>query len=499
MSNQDGLSVKKESDFSEWYVQAITRAELIEYTDVSGCYVLRPWSFRMWELVTAFFDGEIKKSGVRNAYFPCFVSEKALKAEESHINGFVAEVAWVTKSGSTDLKEPVALRPTSETIMYPMFAKWVRSHRDLPLRLNQWCNVVRWEFKHPVPFLRSREFLWQEGHSAFATKQEADAEVLEILELYRRVFEELLAVPVIRGKKTDHEKFAGGDYTTTIEAFIDTNGRAIQAATSHGLGQNFAKIFNVNFENENREKSLVWQNSWGLTTRSLGIMIMVHGDNKGLVIPPRVAPQQVILVPIYKGKNQEAINSKTKEIEQILVKGGIRAEADLRDNYKPGWKYNHWEMKGVPLRLEVGERDIANNQVFSARRDTGEKKSIPLENLVDNVNKVLDTIQQSMFEAAKARREPHLKETTKWGEFLEHLNTKNIVRVPFCGQEKCEDGVKKRSAAESKAQQTDQKFELTGAAKSLCIPFEQPELTAGTKCFACETDAVSWTYFGRSY
>uniref|UniRef100_A0A6B2L2B1 proline--tRNA ligase n=1 Tax=Arcella intermedia TaxID=1963864 RepID=A0A6B2L2B1_9EUKA len=496
---QTGIQVKRSEDFSEWYVQAITRAELIEYTDISGCIVFRPWAFAIWEEIQAFFDGEIKKLGVKNAYFPCFVSQKALKAEEDHLEGFKPEVAWVTKSGDSDLAEPLALRPTSETIMYPMYSKWIRSHRDLPLKLNQWCNVVRWEFKHPVPFLRTREFLWQEGHSAFSTKAEADEEVLQILDLYRQVFEDLLAVPVTRGKKTDKEKFAGGLYTTTCEAFIQPNGRAIQAATSHCLGQNFAKIFNITIENENNEKALVWQNSWGLTTRSIGIMLMVHGDDRGLILPPRIAPVQVIIVPVYTKTNSALVNAKCNEIVKLLVDAGIRAEADLRDNYKSGWKYNHWELKGVPVRVEIGQKDIEKAQVMAVRRDNSQKAVVPEANLVNDLKDTLINIQKSLFEKAKKLKDEHTKSAETWEQFLVHLNNKNIVKVPFCCTADCEGDVKVRSAAESKAQATDEKFELTGSAKSLCIPFEQDPLKPGTPCFACKKVAEAWTFFGRSY
>jgi len=341
-----GVETTREENFSEWYVQTITRSDMIEYTDISGCYVLKPWSFSIWEQIQNFIDSEIKKLGVKNSYFPCFVSQKALKAEADHLEGFAPEVAWVTKAGNSDMAEPIAIRPTSETIMYPLFSNWIRSHRDLPLKLNQWCNVVRWEFKHPVPFLRTREFLWQEGHTCFATKQEADTEVLQILDLYRQAFEDLLAVPVTRGKKTDKEKFAGGLYTTTCEAFIATNGRAIQACTSHCLGQNFAKIFNITYESEgSKTKSHIWQNSWGFTTRSIGIMIMVHGDNDGLVLPPRVAPVQVIIVPVYTKTNKDFINQQCEKIRDILIEVGVRVETDLRDNYKSAWKYNYWEIE----------------------------------------------------------------------------------------------------------------------------------------------------------
>ena len=297
-----GLSVSMEEDFGAWYSQVVVAGELIEYYDISGCYILRPWAYSMWERIKDFFDAEIKKQGVENCYFPLFVSAARLEAEKDHIEDFAPEVAWVTRSGQSELEVPIAVRPTSETVMYPVFANWIRSHRDLPMKINQWCNVVRWEFKHPTPFIRSREFLWQEGHTAFAGKSEADLEVRRILELYRRVYEELLAVPVVPGVKSEKEKFAGGLYTTTVEAFIPQTGRGIQGATSHCLGQNFAKMFQIEFENKTGGRSMPWQNSWGCTTRTIGVAIMVHGDDKGLVLPPRVAPQQVVVVTIPNTK-----------------------------------------------------------------------------------------------------------------------------------------------------------------------------------------------------
>ena len=297
-----GLNVSMEEDFGAWYSQVVVAGELIEYYDISGGYILRPWAYSMWEQIKDFFDAEIKKQGVENCYFPLFVSAARLEAEKDHIEDFAPEVAWVTRSGQSELEVPIAVRPTSETVMYPVMANWIRSHRDLPLKLNQWCNVVRWEFKHPTPFIRSREFLWQEGHTAFAGKAEADAEVRRILELYRRVYEELLAVPVVPGVKSEKEKFAGGLYTTTVEAFVPQTGRGIQGATSHCLGQNFAKMFQIEFENKTGGRSMPWQNSWGCTTRTIGVAIMVHGDDKGLVLPPRVAPQQVVVVTIPNTK-----------------------------------------------------------------------------------------------------------------------------------------------------------------------------------------------------
>lgn len=326
-----GLSSKKSEDFANWYTQAITLSEMIDYSDISGCYILRPWSFFIWEQIQRWFDDQIKEIGVSNSYFPLFVSHRALATEKDHVEGFAPEVAWVTKSGESDLAEPIAIRPTSETIMYPFFAKWIRSHRDLPLQINQWCNVVRWEFKDATPFLRSREFLWQEGHTAHSSYDEAQERVLSILELYRQVYEDLLAVPVIKGVKTEMEKFAGGFSTTTVEAFIHGSGRAIQGATSHNLGQNFGKMFKIFFEDDQGEKAIPWQTSWGLTTRSLGVAVMVHGDDKGLVLPPRVAPVQVVIVPItMKNTDTQALIAYAEEIRKTLKSLGIRVDLDDR-------------------------------------------------------------------------------------------------------------------------------------------------------------------------
>jgi prolyl-tRNA synthetase len=329
---QLGLSVTKEEDFSLWYTQVITLSEMIDYSDISGCYVLRPWAYFIWEQIQHYMDERLRQWGVKNSYFPMFVSQRALMTEKDHVEGFAPEVAWVTKSGETDLAEPIAVRPTSETIMYPFFSKWIRSHRDLPLEINQWCNVVRWEFKDATPFLRSREFLWQEGHTAHATYEEAQNRVLMALELYREVYEELLAVPVIKGAKTEMEKFAGGDQTTTVEAYINGSGRAIQGATSHNLGQNFGKMFKIAFEPASGgDRMIPWQTSWGLTTRTIGVAVMVHGDNKGLILPPRVAPIQVIILPIAKKDVEyESLLSYARGIEDQIRSVGIRVEIDER-------------------------------------------------------------------------------------------------------------------------------------------------------------------------
>ncbi|GAA0184887.1 aminoacyl-tRNA synthetase [Lithospermum erythrorhizon] len=470
------------------FLSVVVNGEMIEYYDISGCYILRPWAMSIWELMQVFFDAEIKKMKINNSYFPLFVSKTVLEKEKDHIEGFAPEVAWVTKSGESELDVHIAIRPTSETVMYPYFSKWIRGHRDLPLRLNQWCNVVRWEFSNPTPFIRSREFLWQEGHTAFATKAEADSEVLDILELYRRIYEEFMAVPVIKGKKSEHEKFAGGLYTTTVEAFIPNTGRGIQGATSHCLGQNFAKMFEINFENEKGEKAMVWQNSWAYTTRTIGVMIMVHGDDKGLVLPPKVASVQVIVVPVpYKTVSTETLFDACAATVKCLSEAGIRAESDLRDNYSPGWKYSQWEMKGVPLRLEIGPKDLEKEQVRAVRRDNSEKVDIEMKNLAKEVKDMLDNIQQNLFDTAKVKRDACIQVVKTWDEFMEALNQKKMIFAPWCDEEEVERDVKARTKGE------------TGAAKTLCSPFEQPDMPEGTLCFASGKPATKWTYWGRSY
>ncbi|XP_043917459.1 bifunctional glutamate/proline--tRNA ligase isoform X3 [Protopterus annectens] len=498
-----GLETAKEENLSDWYSQVITKSEMIEYYDVSGCYVLRPWAFAIWEAIKDFFDAEIKKLGVQNCYFPMFVSQAALEKEKSHIADFAPEVAWVTRSGKTELAEPIAVRPTSETVMYPAYAKWVQSHRDLPLKLNQWCNVVRWEFKHPQPFLRTREFLWQEGHTAFATYEEAAEEVLQILDLYARVYEELLAIPVVKGRKTEKEKFAGGDYTTTIEAFISASGRAIQGATSHHLGQNFSKMFEIVFEDPKRpgEKQFAFQNSWGLTTRSIGVMTMVHGDNMGLVLPPRVASVQVIIIPCgitnaLSEEDKEALMNKCNQYLQRLLNAGVRTQADLRDNYSPGWKFNHWELKGVPIRLEVGPRDMKKTQFVAVRRDTGEKLTLPEKDAEIKLKSLLEEIQANLYNKASKDLKENMAVAKTMEEFQKELDSGKIVQIPFCGEIECEDWIKKTTARE---QDLEPGAPSMGA-KSLCIPFSPLcKLQSGEMCISGKEPAKFCTLFGRSY
>ncbi|XP_024936533.1 bifunctional glutamate/proline--tRNA ligase isoform X2 [Cephus cinctus] len=503
-----GLEAKKSENLSDWYSQVITKGEMIEYYDVSGCYILRPWSFAIWDVIKDFIDTEIKKRGVQNCYFPIFVSRAVLEREKTHVADFAPEVAWVTKSGESNLAEPIAIRPTSETVMYPAYAKWLQSHRDLPLKLNQWNNVVRWEFKHPQPFLRTREFLWQEGHSAFATKAEADIEVLDILELYARVYEELLAVPVIKGRKTEKEKFAGGDYTTTVEAFISASGRAIQGATSHHLGQNFSKMFDIEVEgaDESGEKIFVYQNSWGMTTRTIGVMIMVHGDDKGLVLPPKVAAIQAVIVPCgitasTTQEQRENLLSECAKLEDELKKNGtLRVKGDYRDNYSPGWKFNHWELKGVPVRVELGPKDLEKKQVTLVRRDNSARLVTSRADVFSSVSKLLDEIHSFLLNRATVELKEHITETNEWSEFCTSLDKKHLILAPFCGEISCEDQIKADSAREDVGEEPGAP---AMGAKGLCIPFDQPKFASlnTLKCIhpSCTRKPKFYTLFGRSY
>eukprot|EP00041_Stephanoeca_diplocostata_P035200 m.1231241 g.1231241 ORF g.1231241 m.1231241 type:complete len:1417 (+) comp24658_c0_seq1:93-4343(+) len=501
------VDAKKDEDLPSWYTQTIVKAEMIEYYDISGCYILRPAAYCIWDFIKEFFDGEIKKLGVENSYFPMFVPQKALELEKDHIEDFAPEVAWVTRSGQSELAEPIAIRPTSETVMYPSFRKWIQSHRDLPLRLNQWCNVVRWEFKQPQPFLRTREFLWQEGHTAYLTAEAAGVEVMQILELYARVYEELLAVPVVKGRKTEKEKFAGGDYTTTVEAYIPAAGRAIQGATSHHLGQNFAKMFKIEIENPEKpdEKQFVYQNSWGLTTRTIGVMVMVHGDDKGLVVPPRVARYQVVLIPTgIAGKNAPVAELKAKltKLAETLRAAGVRCTTDFRDNYTPAWKYNDWELKGVPLRLELGPRDMEQQQVVIVRRDNGVKQAVPENSLVETVPTMLEAMQSDMYARALKERDASVVLVDEWSNVVPRLNEKKLLQIPFCGGKDCEGQIKELTAnAATEGEDVDENAPSMGA-KSLCIPFSPlREVQPGEACIrpGCDAKAQCIAMFGRSY
>jgi len=439
--------------------------------------VFMPRSYEIWEKIQGFLDKKFKKAGVKNAYFPLFIPESLLTREKEHVEGFTPEVAWVTHSGDTKLNERLAVRPTSETIMYDSYSQWIRSHRDLPLRLNQWCSVVRWEFSHPVPFLRTREFLWQEGHTVFATKEEADKEVLEMLDYYAEAYEEVLAIPTIKGIKSEKEKFAGALYTTTLEIVLP-NGKAIQGCTSHQLGQNFSKAFNISFTDDQEKNQFAWQNSWGFTTRSIGVMIMMHSDNKGLVIPPKAASLHAVIVPILVGDKKEEVLKKCKELKKHLKH--IEVTLDDRD-YTPGWKYNDWEMKGVPLRIELGPKDMEKDQVVIVRRDTGKKEFVPISKADERAKEMLEEMQKDLFDKAKKHLEDSIVSVHSEKELLNVLDNKKIAKASWCNFRECEDGIK----------------EKTGA-KSLCMPFDESAPKPGTKCL-CGKDAKVVMLFGRSY
>jgi prolyl-tRNA synthetase len=506
IKNTLGIEVKKEDDFSMWYQQVITKAEMVEYYDISGCYILRPWSYSIWENIQRFFDDRIKTIGVENTYFPLFVTDKQLSKEESHIKGFKPEVAWVTKSGDTPLANPIAIRPTSETIMYPSFSKWIRSHRDLPLKINQWTNIVRWEFKNPTPFLRTREFLWQEGHTAHATFEDSNKMVFDILEFYRQVYEELLALPVIKGIKTESEKFAGALFTSTVESAIPANGKGIQCATSHHLGQNFSKMFDIKFSDLKDENQFAWQTSWGLSTRSIGIVIMTHSDNNGLVLPPRIAPIQVVFVPIiYKDDDSKEIISNIDNAYNALRSAGVKCKVDDRDNYNPGWKFFHWELKGVPIRIEFGKKDLKNGVMTLVCRDNGEKLTVKIEDIKDYTVKLLDTIQRRMFEKAQAGLNNMKKEAHDFKSFYESLCNKNILLTNHCGASHCEENVLEKVKSEAKklmeeSGKDDDKDKFAASAKTLCMPLdEQKNLKEGDKCFFCGAEAKKRILWGKSY
>ena len=479
--SESGITVKKSERFSEWYTQAVLRSELADYAPIKGCIIFREDSYAMWEKIQDYFNKKIEETGHRNVYFPLFVPESLLKKEAEHFEGFVPECAWVTVGGDTELEERLAIRPTSETIMYIMYRKWIKSWRDLPLKLNQWCNIVRWETKATKPFLRTREFLWQEGHTAHATKEEADKEVMDILEIYKNLAENQLAIPTLIGKKTESEKFAGALYTTTFEAIMP-DGKALQMGTSHNLGQNFSKAFGIKFIGEDEKDHYVWQTSWGIATRLIGALVMVHGDDRGLVLPPAMAPYQTVIIPIfYKEIERNLILNKAKEVFKKLKENGISTVLDDRAEYRPGWKFNQWELKGVPIRIEIGPKDVEKKQVVAARRDTLERIAVKEEELIENINGMLKEIQGNLFNRAKKFLDERITSVKTYDEFKKVLRKKGgFIKACWCSNQTCEEKIK----------------EETGATIRL-IPFEKEE--AFSTCIYCDGEAKEVVYFARAY
>src|SRR5499427_189249 len=402
----------QDDDFSRWYLDVVRRAELADYSPVKGCMVIRPYGYAIWEHIQRLLDARFKATGHVNAYFPLFIPETLLMKEKEHVEGFAPQVAWVTRGGDEELEEKLIVRPTSEVLIGTMYAKWIQSWRDLPVLINQWANVVRWE-KVTRPFLRTTEFLWQEGHTAHETADEAEAETLKILSLYREFAESELAMPVIDGIKSDSEKFAGASRTYSIEALMG-DGRALQAGTSHNLGQNFAKAFEIKFQGRDKSVQYAWTTSWGVSTRLIGGVMMTHGDDSGLVLPPHVAPYQVVIVPIPRGNWQETVLPKAEAIANELRAKGVRVKLDADEENSPGWKFAEWELRGVPLRLEIGPKDIEKAQVFSARRDTREKAAIPMADLATRVPALLEEIRANLLAKAIKFREEHTTEVSSW-------------------------------------------------------------------------------------
>jgi len=438
------ITAKKSENFDEWYTQVILRSELMDYSPVSGCMVFRPLSYAIWEIIQRATDELFKKEGIQNVYFPLLIPERLLRKEQEHVEGFAPEVAWVTEAGNTKLEERLAIRPTSETIMYESFSKWIRSYRDLPLKLNQWNSVIRWEFKHPTPFLRSREFLWNEGHTVYATKEEAEAERDIILGIYSKITREYLALPGIIGKKTDKEKFAGAIATYSIEHLLP-DGKAIQGPDFHLDGQNFSKAFEITFLNKEGKREYAWQNTWAITTREIGVMVATHSDDRGLVLPPKVAPIQVVIIPILDEKSKVEVLNAARDISKRL-ESVARVKLDDRDYYTAGWKFNDWEIKGVPLRIEIGPRDIKASQVILARRDTLEKFSANMKDLERAVIDTLESIQSNLYLKAERFLKENTRKASNIKELKELLEKKGgIIQVGWCGMRRCEDKIKEET------------------------------------------------------
>ena len=467
----------KKENFSEWYTEVIQEAGLSEYTAVSGAIVFKPYSYAIWEKIVAEVDKRFKAAGIKNCYFPLLIPKRFLMKEKEHFAGFTPEVAWVTKVGDTELDEPLAIRPTSEALMYDSYAKWIRSWRDLPLKLNQWNNVVRWEFKHATPFLRTRELLWNEGHTVFATQKECLAEEKQIIDIYKDISDNYMAVPGIVGRKSDKEKFAGAVFSVSYE-HVMPDGKAIQGPAFHHDGQKFAKVFKIQFLDKKEKKQYAWQNTFAITTRQLGVMFAVHGDDKGLVLPPKIAPVQIIIIPIYDSKSKKEVLASAKKLQEELK--DFRIEIDDREGYTPGWKFHDAELKGIPLRLEIGPRDLKNKTVVLARRDSGDKKVVKMTQVSKEAGKLLERIQKNLFDRAKKFLHDNIHEANNIQAFEKILTEqKGIIRAGWCGSRKCEDEMKDRTGA-----------------KITNLPYGHK---AKGNCILCSKKAKYMAHFAKSY
>ena len=465
-----------DENFAQWYTDIVLKAELADYTDTKGCIAIKPYGYAIWENIQKYADEKFKETGVQNVYFPCLIPESLLQKEKDHVEGFAPEVAWVTEAGGQQLEEKYCIRPTSETIISTMYSKWLNSWRDLPFVYNQWCNVLRWE-KETRPFLRSREFLWQEGHTIHETEEEAKARTIQMLEIYADIIENLLAIPVLKGLKTESEKFSGAEFTYTVES-LTHDGRALQSGTSHYFGQRFSKPFNIKFQNREGKEEFAYQTSWGISTRLIGAIIMAHGDNRGLKLPPKVAPIQAVIVPVAAHK-QGVLESANSLFEKLNK--NYRMKLDDRDQYSPGFKFNDWEMRGIPARIELGPRDIENNKCVVVRRDTNEKIEVSLDEIEEKLGNILEDIQTNMFNMCKEDVEKRTTIATNMEEFKHNLEVnQGYVKAMWCESAECEEKI----------------HEETGA-KSRCIPFEQEKLS--DVCVCCGKPASKLVYWGRQY
>jgi len=469
-----GITVKKSEDFHSWYEQICLKAEVADFAPVSGTMIIRPRGYMVWQHIVDHFNKEINdKLGVKNAYFPLFIPSRFFEKEKEHAEGFAPEVAWVERKDEKE--ERIALRPTSETIMYDSYARWIRSYRDLPLRLNQWCNIVRWETKDCKMFLRSREFLWQEGHCVYARADECHKETLLVLDNYEEMMKELLCIAVLKGEKTAAERFAGALHTFTVEGFMP-DGKTLQMGTSHDLGQNFAKAFGITFIGKDEEQHYGHQNSWGVSTRLIGAIIMSHSDDKGLVLPPGLCDDKFVIVPIYKDDTKELVFHEAKKLLAGINEQGF---FDDRDSYPPGWKFNEWELKGIPLRIEIGPKDIAAKQVIIVPRDTGEKRAVPIDAVCAEITTELGAMKKRLYDKSLHRLATHKKSADTFDSLVSLVNSGNIVSAPFCGEKACEGEIK---------------FE-SGGITTRCID----EHTSNKNCVKCGKKAAFSVYFGRAY
>jgi len=479
LSKEIGITVSKSENFSEWYTQVVIKTELADYAPVKGLIVLRPDGYSIWESIKESLDKKLKETGHRNGFLPVLIPESLLAKEKEHFEGFNPEVFWVTHSGNSEIGDRLALRPTSETLAYSLFSKWIRSWRDLPLKINFWNSALRAEIKGTKPFLRTSEFLWQEGHTVHATKDEAEKEVADILELYKKTIEEELAMPVVTGKKSEKDKFVGAVYTNTLESLMP-DGKALQMGTSHFLGQNFSKPFDVKYLDENNSETFAWQTSWGVSWRLIGGMIMTHGDDKGLVLPPKVAPIQVVIIPIYYSKeDKENVLQKACQIKDSLSNNDIRVHLDDREQLTPGFKFNDWEMRGIPIRIEIGPKDIAKNQIVLARRHNQTKISLDIDGLTEKTLSELKNIQKEMFDAAKKILDERVVRVSEYQQFKKELENGKMIDCSWCGNQTCEDKIKEETGADLRV-----------------IPSDN---TKAETCIYCKNSGTTNVLFARGY